>query len=187
MVLVHNLLLRHINAVHRQTLNVVGRGTAKDKLDFANFAHQWGVALHAHHDLEETSIFPKIQEATGDDERMNQNLEEHRMFDAVLGNYMDYLKEVTAEKIELDGEKLVALIDEMMPIIHRHLVHEIDTLLALKEYDDKVEWMKLWNDIVGPSAAEEMKKSEYRVSLLLCPQHGLGSSSRGSRPFLLIG
>ncbi|KAK0386052.1 hypothetical protein NLU13_5889 [Sarocladium strictum] len=166
MVLIHNILIRGINAVHRQAINVATKGTDKDKKDFANYGYQWSVTVHSHHSMEETAIFPKIAEQTGVANIMDTNLEEHTAFEAGLNEYQAYLTEVKEGRVELDGEKLIKLIDNVMPILHKHLVNEVDTLLSLKQYDDRCDLEKIFRDEVGKALNMAMKDSGYRNNLL---------------------
>jgi hemerythrin-like domain-containing protein len=164
MIIVHNLMIRGINCVHRQALRVSNEGTAQDKLDFANFAFQWSRTLHHHHDLEETVIFPRFAKEAGEPDLMTGPLAEHREFDEGLERYEAYLTEVKEGREELNGAKLLGIVDEVMPVIHRHLSNEIDTLLDLKRFEDKVDWMAIFEEVVGASASRDMKQSWYRVS-----------------------
>ncbi|KAL2206457.1 hypothetical protein CC79DRAFT_1322899 [Sarocladium strictum] len=129
MIIVHNLMIRGINCVHRQALRVSNEGTAQDKLDFANFAFQWSRTLHHHHDLEETVIFPRFAKEAGEPDLMTGPLAEHREFDEGLES------------------------------------NEIDTLLDLKRFEDKVDWMAIFEEVVGASASRDMKQSWYRTDL----------------------
>jgi hemerythrin-like domain-containing protein len=167
MILVHNIIIRGINCVHRQAVRVATEATDQDKLDFANFAYQWSRALQQHHDLEETLLFPRMSEAAGDPALLDGPKEEHREFDAGLNKYEEYVKSVKEGKQELDGEKLKGIVDEVMPIIHRHLVHEIDTLLGLEKFGDEVDWIKILQEVAGASARQDMMQSWYRVSFAL--------------------
>lgn len=164
MVLIHNTLIRGINAVYRQAVNVAAKGTAKDKIAFANYAHQVASTIHSHHELEEKAIFPRIAEETGVQNIMDTNLEEHKAFDEGLDAYQAYLVEVKEGRQELDGEKLRKLIDDVMPILHSHLVNEVDTLLSLKQYEDKCDVEKIFRDEVGAAMKLAMGNSMYRVS-----------------------
>jgi hypothetical protein len=123
--------------------------------------------LHHHHDLEETTIFPRFCKEVGDPNLMKGPLAEHREFDEGLERYAAYLKEVKEGREELDGEKLRAIVDEVIPVVHRHLVHEIDELLSLGKYDH-VDWEALFEELVQAAANTDMKHSWYRVSLSAC-------------------
>lgn len=165
MTLVHNCIIRGINAVYLQCCNVSERGSLEDKLDFANFASQWSEFVNEHHTMEETLIFPGINEIAGVPGLMDANIDEHKAFHEGLDKYVEYLNEVKKNVESFEGEKLKAIIDEFMPTLRTHLDNEIDTLLLLKDYDDKVDWMKWFEDQIGAKIGEMMKVAEYRVSI----------------------
>jgi hemerythrin-like domain-containing protein len=159
---VHNGLIRGINSVYNQCINVSVRGSKKDQLDFANYAAQCAKLLHEHHSFEEETLFPKMNELAGVPGLMDGNVNEHAAFHDGLANYEDYLANVKEEKEELNGETLRSLIDAFMPALYTHLVNEIDTLVALEKYDDKVDWNQWFNK-------EKLNKgfmgqSDFRVS-----------------------
>ncbi|KAL2204719.1 hypothetical protein CC79DRAFT_1358857 [Sarocladium strictum] len=166
MVLIHNILIRGMNAIHRQALNVATKGTAKDKLDFASYGYQWSVTVHSHHQLEEEAIFPRIAKDTGVENIMATNIEEHEAFEAGLDTYSKYMKEVKDGVSELDGQKLIGIIDEMMPVLHQHLINEVDTLLSLKQYEEKCDLEGIFRDEVGKAMKIAMGSSMYRNDLL---------------------
>jgi hemerythrin-like domain-containing protein len=164
MVLIHNIIIRGMNAIRLQAINVATKGTTKDKQDFANYGYQWSVTVHSHHNMEETAIFPQIAEGTGVKNIMDTSMEEHHAFETGLKDYQAYLIEVREGRVELDGEKLVSLIDSFMPTLHKHLINEVDTLLSLKLYDGKCDLEKIFREEVGKALNVAMKDSGYRVS-----------------------
>lgn len=166
MVIMHNTLIRAINAIYIQAVNVATKGSAKDKSDFASYAYQWSVSVASHHKLEEVAIFPRIGRETGVENIMETCVEEHHAFEAGLETYEKYLGEVKAGKSELDGQKLRDLIDAVMPTLYAHLENEIDTLMSLKQYDDKCDVEKIFREELQKAVDFAMKDSVYRVS---CP------------------
>lgn len=165
MCLVHNVLLRGLNAIYNQARNVAARGTAKDKSDFANFAYGWAAMLEEHHEAEETLVFPGINELTGVPGLMDGNVDEHKAFHDGLSAYTAYLDKVRSGKEELDGDKLVSIIDSFAAVLRDHLENEIDTLLGLEKYEDKCDWGAWFKETIDKVVVPAMKKSEYRVSL----------------------
>lgn len=164
MSLIHNILLRGINAVYNQAINVATKGTTKDKLDFASFAFMWGEVIHEHHETEETELFPEINRMTGVEGLMDGNVQEHTAFHEGLGNFTTYLGKVRKEEEELDGVKLNGIIDSFMPVLRTHLDNEIDTISALGKFEDKIDWMPWFKKKVDEIAGKAMKTSQYRVS-----------------------
>lgn len=162
---VHNGLIRSVNSVYNQCVNVANRGTKKDKLDFANYASQCAKLLHEHHTFEEDTLFPGFNELAGVPGLMDGNVHEHEAFHDGLAAYEGYLDEVKEEKVELDGEKLRALIDGFMPTLYTHLVNEIDTLNALEKYEG-VDFNTWFNSEVEKFNKGLLVQSDFRVSIV---------------------
>lgn len=168
MSIAHNCLIRGINSVYNQCVNVAERGSNKDKVDFANYAFQWTEWVHEHHNLEEESLLPQINELAGVPGLMDANVNEHAGFHDGIIEYAEYLKEVKEEKQELSGETMKRHIDSFMPTLHTHLVNEIDTLVTLEKYDDKVNWVQWFNKEVDKMIKSFMAEYDYRVSFSVC-------------------
>ncbi|KPM34882.1 hypothetical protein AK830_g11694 [Neonectria ditissima] len=164
MCIVHNVLIRGLNAVYNQARNVTTRGTAKDKSDFTNFAHGWSVMLEEHHHTEETAIFPEINELTGVPGLMDGNVDEHKAFHDGLLAYTGYLDKVRNGTEELDGDKLNSIIDSFAVVLRDHLENEIDTLLGLEKYEDKCDWGVWFKAAIDKITIPAMKNSEYRTN-----------------------
>jgi hemerythrin-like domain-containing protein len=164
MTIVHNGVIRGANAIYNQALGVAERGTDQDKIDFANFAFQWTTWVDEHHDFEETTLFPLMNEAAGVEGLMDGNVREHEAFHGGLMALEEYLTQVKEGNKVLDGQELKNILDGFFPTLHKHLEAEIDTLLALEKYDTKVDWMKLWDREVDKMIKGFMAKQEYRVS-----------------------
>ncbi|WAO85512.1 Hemerythrin domain-containing protein [Fusarium falciforme] len=164
MTLVHNLILRGINAIYNQAINVGARGTGKDKLDFANFAYQWGAMLSEHHDTEEKMVFPEIEKITEVRGLMGDSVAEHHAFHDGLTQYMEYLDKVRSGNDTYDGEKLKAIIDSFAPVMQEHLVHEIESLVKLTDHEDKCDWAAWFKKTVDAIVSKDMKDSEFRTN-----------------------
>lgn len=164
MSLVHNTLIRGINAVYLQCVNVGERGSAKDKMDFAWFARQWSSFLNHHHSLEEDTLFPEINRLSGVADFMDASLEEHEVFHTGVHGFDEYLAKVTAGEEPYDGKKLKSIIDSFMPALETHLANEIKTLLRLAEYEDKVNWPEWFDKRVGEQAKKLLDSPDYKVS-----------------------
>ncbi len=74
MVLSHNVIIRGLNSIYRQAPNL----KPEDHADFIAYAKCWAEVLDAHHTAEETSLFPQIEEKTGERGLMEANVEQHR-------------------------------------------------------------------------------------------------------------
>lgn len=164
MTIVHNVILRSINAIYNQALNVGAKGTEKDKADFVNFASVWGEMIHEHHETEEQMVFPDINRITGIEGLMDGNIAEHQQFTQGLTQYQEYIAEVKESREKYDGEKLVSIIDSFGPTMRDHLEHEIETLVRLDKYEDKCDWAKWFKKTIDAIVGNQMKNSRYRVS-----------------------
>ncbi|KAJ9148895.1 Hemerythrin HHE cation binding domain-containing protein [Pleurostoma richardsiae] len=153
MLIVHNFLLRGINSIYLQCVNVE-RSPAVIP-DFVNFAACWGSLLHEHHEAEETMMFPSMEKLAGVTGLMDANVDQHRAFHGGLEAYEGYLSSVKEGKEKYDGQKLRGLIDSFMPVLRQHLHDEIDTLVKLSQYEDKADWDKWFKDL----QAEILKKA----------------------------
>ncbi|KAB5575256.1 hypothetical protein GE09DRAFT_1264477 [Coniochaeta sp. 2T2.1] len=165
---IHNSLLRGMNAVHRQCVNVAERGTDKDKLDFANFAYLCAKLIEIHHHGEEDVLFPGINELAGVPGLMNDGVEQHAVFQKGLLEYQEYLTEVKEGRQPLDGAKVKSLVESFMPAVRSHLDAEIDMLVGLEEYD-RIDWAK-WADAEEGKILKKLTSDyEGRVSIMPVP------------------
>jgi hemerythrin-like domain-containing protein len=143
MIMVHNVLLRAINAVYLQCINVESSpNAAADTRDLARYAKLWCDTVHIHHAGEEKMTFPEIGQLTGVKGIMDDNIEQHRQFHEGLDRMEAYLASVEKGEAAYEGQKLRAIIDSFMPVLAKHLHEEIGTLLALDKYEDKTDWHK---------------------------------------------
>ncbi|UNI21917.1 hypothetical protein JDV02_007862 [Purpureocillium takamizusanense] len=162
MCIVHNCLIRGVNAIYIQCVNVATKGTEQDKLDFVGFASAWGRMIEEHHAIEETDVFPEINEITGVPGLMDANVEEHAVFHEGLSSFSAYIEKVKDGEEALDGDKLRGIIDGFMPALREHLEHEITTLVELDRYSDKCDWSAWFTKKGGEIASKGMKSSKYR-------------------------
>ncbi|KAF4446861.1 hypothetical protein F53441_9565 [Fusarium austroafricanum] len=166
MAVVHNLLIRGVNAIYLQAVNVAEKGTQKDKMDFCNFAWSWTVEITDHHNTEESMIFPQINEICGVPGLMDANINEHKLFHEGLDSFRGYLDKVRKEEEQLDGNKLREIIDSFMPVLRNHLENEIDTLVGLEKYADKCDWGEWFEKKGAEIGSNAMKKASHRNEIL---------------------
>lgn len=176
MSIIHNVIIRGVNAIYLQCINVGERGTEKDKIDFANFAARWSELVHEHHHAEEESFFPGINKLTETPGLMDGNIAEHEQFNAGLEEFERYIAAVADGKEAYDGQKIKDLIDSFMPVLNNHLASEIETLLQLTKWDDKIPWEKWFEEEIGAKAKASMAQQRYRVSFQ--DQHRGGSYTK---------
>ncbi len=143
----HNSLLRGINSVYLQCLNV--ERSPGHVLAFVEYASSWSRILHHHHSTEEQYVFPEIDAITGEKGLMDANVEQHHAFEKGVEQYTLYLKRVEEGKEKYEGAKLRTMIDSFMPILRQHLFDEILTLKALEKYADKTDWGKWTEDVLN--------------------------------------
>lgn len=133
MIIIHNIIIRIINTVCLQCVNV--EKSRNDVRDFVAYSMEWGKMVEEHHHTEETDVFPEIEKMTGVPGLMQANVAQHEAFTGGLHEYMGYLGKVLREEEAYSGQKLRAIVDSCMLGLHQHLDDEIDTLVRLGEYD----------------------------------------------------
>lgn len=153
MLTVHNVLLRGVNSIYLQAVNV--EKSEKDVPDFVEYSLQWLKFIDEHHSGEENDIFPRIDAEAGVSGLMQGNIDQHKVFHGGLDAMESYLEQVRDGKQKYSGPKLRDIIDSFMPALRQHLSDEIDTLLGLKKYEDKCDWETFFKAIT----AEIMKKA----------------------------
>lgn len=137
MAIVHNCLIRGINAIYLQAPNVK---LEKDITDFCTYIYSWSLTVHIHHDNEESVIFPLLEELVGVQGLLDGNVEQHHAFGPGFKAFDDYVSGVREGKEKYDGAKIRALIDAFAPILLQHLAEEVPTMESLSQYDDKIDW-----------------------------------------------
>lgn len=161
MILVHNSLMRGLNAIYLQCVNV--EKSPKDVPDFAHYAITWAQVVDEHHENEEMGLFPSIEKAAGIEGLMGVNVEQHKAFHGGLEAVEAYLQEVIDGKTAYDGKKLKALLDSFVPAQHKHLNEELPTLASLGEID-KVDWKKFSLDAIKQIKAKIKTDPKQLVS-----------------------
>uniref|UniRef100_A0A093UP52 Tat-linked quality control protein TatD n=1 Tax=Talaromyces marneffei PM1 TaxID=1077442 RepID=A0A093UP52_TALMA len=124
MCVVHNALLRGLNGIYIQGPNI----QPADLRDFIGYSLCWYSALHEHHTSEEEQFFPEIEEAVGEKGLLDRNVEEHK-----------------GKESAFDAVHLNSIIDSFAPALNHHLESELQSLLELRKYGDKLPITKLWD------------------------------------------
>ncbi|KAI8280054.1 Protein BFR2 [Colletotrichum sp. SAR11_240] len=130
MALVHNCVLRGLNAIYLQAPHI----KPEDEFSFANYMHQWYRMIHAHHSGEERLFFPAVERLTGIVGFMDVNIEQHKSFHNGLESFAQYIKALIAREVAYDGNKVVSLIDRFGKDLCLHLEEEIPTIISLEEF-----------------------------------------------------
>jgi Hemerythrin HHE cation binding domain len=132
----HNGLIRSLNSMYLQAPYVTQEADIQDLLQFAIFWESW---IEEHHLGEERFFFPEVARITGQKDIMDANIEQHHAFLPGMQAFLAYVKECKKENSaeKYDKVKFVQLIDSFGPLLAKHLADEIETLLALENYDTK--------------------------------------------------
>jgi hemerythrin-like domain-containing protein len=155
MVHVHNMIIRGLNSIYLQAPHI----KPADEKAFCKYMLTWHTLLHAHHDGEEEMLFPFLEKATGVKGIMDANLNQHKAFHEHLDSLKNYAEAVLGGTEKFSGDKIVAIVDALGPVLTRHLNDEIPTLLGLRQYADKLadlpklfedEGQKVMKEIGGP-------------------------------------
>lgn len=130
---IHNTILRGINSIYNQALDI--KAGTKEAEDFIYWNQCVYHFLHHHHMNEEETFFPLLKEVTGDPKFCDTETKEHDEFDIGAKKWKEYIYNVRSE--DYDGIKLRSLLDDFGPLLHQHLVAEIPWLLTLHKYDSE--------------------------------------------------
>ncbi|PCG93330.1 Hypothetical protein PENO1_084030 [Penicillium occitanis (nom. inval.)] len=141
MCVVHNTLLRGLNSIYVQGPNI----QPADYKNFIGYSLCWHSALHEHHTSEEEQFFPEIEEAVGENGLLDGNVEEHRSFQEGLDEFSNYLEGLAGKESTFDAAHLNEIIDSFAPALNHHLESELESLLALSKYGDKLPIARLWD------------------------------------------
>jgi len=161
MALVHNMMIRGLNAIYLQAPHI----TAKDEIAFSRFVVYWHLLLHVHHRGEETDFFPHIEHLTGVEGLMGNNVAQHEAFHAGLDALNDYAQAVVDKKERYDGARVVALIDDFGHVLVEHLSDEIPTIEGLRAHADKLAELP---QLMEAEAEKNMKKLGLATGLVWC-------------------
>lgn len=131
MSLAHNSILRSLNASMNQCQAVkAGTPAAKGFLVYNQCIYE---VLKQHHGIEEEYLFDALDSLMEQPGSMDQNLQEHKDFEAGLEDFRQYVCNTTPEKY--DGDSLLRILNSFGKIVEKHLHNEIPTLLDLHRYD----------------------------------------------------
>ncbi|RFU27023.1 hypothetical protein B7463_g9300, partial [Scytalidium lignicola] len=163
MALVHNVLIRVLNAFYLQAKNI-DANNKKDVEDFVGFMSSWSLTLHAHHDSEEEVAYPLLNKYIGIENYMEPNIDQHRAFGPGLQAFDEYLQSVKEGKEKYDVVKVQKLVDGFAPILVSHLTDEVNFISGLEKYEDKIDW-KTYEKVIGDHAVKG-GNTEFEVPLM---------------------
>lgn len=191
MIIVHNVILRGVNSIYLQCVNVETRSPGAVP-GFVGYARMWAsmggflrpsgeriwvrmhvltitTKVHEHHDNEEGLFFPRLEELVGVPGLMTSNVEQHATFHDGLETLQTYLGAVEAGEERFDGKRLRGIIDSFMPELAEHLHDEIKTLLALDKYEEQCDWEGWMHNIALEIVAKMQADPQAQVSSLEPP------------------
>jgi hemerythrin-like domain-containing protein len=126
----HSVLIRGLSSIYRQAAHV---HTPQDIRDFVFFCSAWAQTVQYHHDTEENTLFPALEDFTKQPGIMEGNMQQHEAFLPAMHTFRDRVQNTRAE--EYSSESIKALVDGFAPALTEHLRLEFDTLLGLDGYD----------------------------------------------------
>ncbi|KAI1412111.1 hemerythrin HHE cation binding domain-containing protein [Hypoxylon sp. FL1857] len=130
MALVHNLIIRSLNAMYLQAPHI----SAEQEKPFLQFAELWYRVVEHHHRTEEEILFPMLEEMSGDEDVMKENTKQHDAFQTGLALFASYVRQCLAHEKKFNGEEMVRAFHRFAPILWQHLSDEIPTLIGLERY-----------------------------------------------------
>jgi hemerythrin-like domain-containing protein len=136
--MVHNVLLRALNAIYHQAPFVQ---LPSDVADFMLYVTAWADTVHHHHSLEESMFFPKMEAIAREagianwEGMMGGNVEQHHEFEPKIAGLVKWAEKVAAGQETYEAAELKKLIDDFAPVLTQHLHDEIDTLIRLEKCD----------------------------------------------------
>ncbi|KAJ6507973.1 hypothetical protein C8R47DRAFT_1100174 [Mycena vitilis] len=123
MSLAHNMFVRGLNAIYAQA-----EGIREDQAKaFAFFCLAYCQMVHHHHHIEETYVFPILNQKLGAN-AMDHNVEQHHAFMDGLNDLEEYFKQVHAGTAAYSGATVIEKINEFADALVLHLTEEIATL-----------------------------------------------------------
>ena len=128
----HNGIIRGLNAIYLQAPSVPHNDPTTIR-DFLTYCQCWCESMHHHHDVEEETLFPRIEQFTRQPGLMQRNIERHRAFTPGFETFHEFVKSCAPD--DYDGRDIRRLVEAFAEPLTQHLRDEIETLRALDAYD----------------------------------------------------
>ncbi|KAH9992022.1 hypothetical protein F4779DRAFT_609443 [Xylariaceae sp. FL0662B] len=134
MALLHNTILRGYNSIYQQAPHV----KPADKADFIGYSLTWFKFVKTHHDDEEETLFPKVEEVLEDKTIWEGTHKEHESF---LGGLVEFEKYLTslASPADFSGDELRRIMSSFQEAFDTHFHSEIATIAALASHPNAPE------------------------------------------------
>ena len=136
----HNCMIRGLNAIVQQAPHIPDATNPKykeqDVKDLLFYVAAWVKTLEHHHDMEETIVFPEIEDFANQPGRMQVSKEQHKLFTPGLERLLAYAEQTPPSAFRWAGaDGLRSVIDSFSEPLMQHMADEIDVLLALRDLD----------------------------------------------------
>nr|XP_036574628.1 hemerythrinHHE cation binding domain-containing protein [Colletotrichum truncatum]KAF6781082.1 hemerythrinHHE cation binding domain-containing protein [Colletotrichum truncatum] len=129
MCLLHNSILRGYNSIYNQANGI----QEADKADFIGYSQAWFKFVKSHHDDEEVSLFPKIEDLLKDKDVFAGTHKEHESFLGGLGEFNKYLSSLSSPS-DFSGTKLQEIMKTFEGAFQNHFHSEIRTIANLADH-----------------------------------------------------
>ena len=138
MAIVHNMLLRGLNSILRQAPCVPDSlqpgSKSQDVSDLLFYVKVWTKTLKHHHDIEEASFFPLVEQETGIVGLMDDlEVEHEEFFDGLLA-LQTYVDRMIEKPSQYRWATMRTMINSFAPALTNHLYSEIDFLHGLEKF-----------------------------------------------------
>ncbi len=130
MCLVHNCMIRGLNSMLIQAPFI---SSPTDIKDFLEYALAFCILVREHHNTEEALMFPLIEDATGAEGVMENNVVQHETFIPKLHDFQTYIMQIKLGVRKYDAGKFVKHLESFAGLMTEHLTAEIRTLIELEK------------------------------------------------------
>lgn len=130
MALLHNAILRGFNSVYQQAPHI----KPADIPNFIGYSLTWHKFVVSHHDDEEVTLFPKVEQVLQDTAIWEGTHKEHEAFLGGLAEFAKYLRAAQAKPDSFDGAELARIMDGFRDSFADHFHSEIQTIAALADH-----------------------------------------------------
>ena len=161
----HNAIIRGLNAILQQAPYVPivtdEHFNAQNVKDLLFYVKSWAKMVHHHHWVEETYIFPDVEEFTGRPGFMDDPKHQHELFHDGLERLLAYSSATKPEEYRWKGaDGMEEIINSFSKDLTDHLYAEIDLLLGMGDIDGEG-LKKIWEK------AQKAAKQAGNIAMLV--------------------
>jgi hemerythrin-like domain-containing protein len=161
----HNCLLRGLNAVPQQGPHIPSSSqpgyNPQDVKDLLFYVEAWTKTVDHHHDTEESTMFPAIENLAGIPGLMSGPKHQHEEFHSGLVQLQSYSVKMKDQLQEYQWKEMQSVIDRFAPSLYRHLEEEIGVIMDLEKSCDSEGLKKVWAE------AEAVAKANGNLGMLV--------------------